>query len=299
METIRVLGAASGLAANERGSEHGPDVVRRSPQLQQLRLPLVWEEDIALHVNSNTLTLADKLPLVANWCEKIADKTQSFVTAGQRFAVIGGDHSCAMGTWSGVQQGLTTNEALGLLWIDAHLDSHTPETTESGNIHGMPVAALLGYGDASLTSLGRTRPVLTPDRVCLIGIRSYEQAELALIERLGVKVYYMKDVLALGMETVLREAHALLQRHASHIGLSIDLDGLDPSDSPGVSTPEPNGIRVADLYPALKALFQDPHFVGIEIAEFNPEHDLDRRSESIICNILKGLCYDRHNSNKH
>lgn len=189
--------------------------------------------------------------------------------------IIGGDHSCAIGTWKGAARAFGkrgAHGALGLIWIDAHMDGHTPETTPSGKLHGMPVACLLGHGDRRLTGIGGDAP-LDPRRVCLVGVRSFEPEEAALLRRLGVRVFFMKEVERRGLAAVMKEAVAVARGDGGRYGVSLDLDALDPRDAPGVGTPVAGGIRAADLRRALSAIAGDDALAALEIVEYNPHQD--------------------------
>jgi arginase len=187
--------------------------------------------------------------------------------------VVGGDHSCAIGTWSGVHRALANHGPVGLIWIDAHMDSHTFATTPSGQIHGMPLACLLGHGETALTRIGGAEAKLRPEQVCLIGVRSYEAGEAALLHRLGVRVYDMDEIRRRGLAEVFEEALAIVRQGTAGFGVSVDLDALDPGEEPGVGTPVAGGLRRAELADALSHLRGDPAFVAMEIVEYNPRRD--------------------------
>ncbi len=155
--------------------------------------------------------------------------------------VIGGDHSCAGGTWTGVARMLQGE--LGLVWIDAHMDSHTPATSHTGRLHGMPLAWLLGQGDDAL--YGLSAGVVDPEHVALIGVRSYEPEEKERLDRLGVRVFHIEEVHRRGLDTVAAEALAIAARGTSGFGVSIDLDAVTPEEAPGVGTPVADGIAGA------------------------------------------------------
>jgi arginase len=176
--------------------------------------------------------------------------------------------------------------ALGLVWIDAHMDMHVPETSHSGFIHGMPLAALLGRGAAELTGLAGDTPAIDPRHVCLVGIRSFEPEEMALAERLGVRVIQMDEVRRRGVRVSLAEAHAIASAGTAGYGVSLDLDGLDPRDAPAVATPEPGGIRASDLQARWSELTADARCLGAEIVEYNPYHDGARVTERTIQRLL-------------
>lgn len=286
-QTLPLFGYASGVAAADTRCADGPLVLHQSELIQNLLkfgINASWEALLKPEV------INDKYKTVANICSKLAKQICLTVEQNKRFALFAGDHSCAMGTWGGVlsaKQNLESSKAsIGLVWIDAHMDSHTPDTTESGNIHGMPLAVLLGYGAKELTSIMPAVPTLQPEHVSLIGVRSFEQGEADLIKRLGVRVYYMEEVQQRGVGVVLAEAIERASKNTQGYGISLDLDAIDPEDAPGTGAPEPNGIRGQEMVLALQNAAKNEKFLGIEMVEFNPHRDIQYRTQQLINNLL-------------
>jgi arginase len=206
--------------------------------------------------------------------------------------VIGGDHSCAGGTWVGVARMLQGE--LGLIWIDAHMDSHTPGTSHTGRLHGMPLAWLLGQADEDL--YGLSAGVVDPEHVALIGVRSYEPEEKERLDRLGVRVFHIEEVARRGLDTVCDEALRIATAGTSGFGISIDLDAVSPEEAPGVGTPVPEGIVAAELARALHRLGSRPDLVALELAEYLPRLDPDGRSARVALDlVLAALCGTREN----
>ncbi|WP_051020048.1 ornithine--oxo-acid transaminase, partial [Thauera linaloolentis] len=187
--------------------------------------------------------------------------------------VLGGDHAVAAGTWRGIAR--RAGHAPGLVWVDAHLDSHTATTTHSGNIHGMPLAALLGEGDAALA--GVPGLPLDPARTCIVGARAWEPEERQLLERLGVRIFDMAEIARRGLTAVFRDALAIARAQGSGFGLSLDLDALDPQALPAVTCPEASGLDPRELADALLALRGCDDFLALEIVEYRPDLDADGR----------------------
>lgn len=177
----------------------------------------------------------------------------------------------------------------GLVWIDAHMDSHTPETSPSGRIHGMPLAALLGQGAPELVGIAGFSPKLRPEHLALVGVRSYERAEADLLERAGVKIFFMEEVRRRGIRTVLDDALNLASSSATGYGISIDLDAFSPMESPGVGSPEPDGLHYLELDRLLKGIANDPRLLAIELAEFNPHRDIQGRTLALIQELLLSM----------
>lgn len=284
MTTIQAVGYASDLAAANRGASKGPLVLQKSPFISVPKVELQWQKIIFPN-----LPLQDILPSVVELNQELAQYTASFVKNNKFFTILGGDHSSAIGTWSGAKQGLGEN-ALGLIWIDAHMDSHTPTTTLSGNIHGMPLACLLGLGDPALIHITSPAVKLRPENLCLIGVRSYEQGEAELLKKLNVKVFFMDEVKQRGMNAVMKEALAIVTQRTAGFGISIDIDALEPSEAPGTGVPEPGGILPDELCQSLKWLsVYQKQFIGAEIAEFDPSRDQEHKTEIVIGKLLKAI----------
>ncbi|MGK2953606.1 MAG: arginase [Thiobacillus sp.] len=268
--SIIVIGAASGAGAPDPATAEGPDALRRYRVFHDSPLQHV-EWDAILRVPRE----AQDTPLhaVAALSARLATEVEAVLQAGHFPLVVGGDHSCAIGTWSGVHRALSDRGPIGLIWIDAHMDSHTFVTTPSGQINGMPLAVLLGHGEKALTTIAGPEAKLCPQHVCLIGVRSYEAGEAALLHRLGVLVFDMDEIGRRDLAAVFDEALAIVRQGTAGFGVSVDLDAFDPEEEPGVGTPVPGGLRRAELAAALAHLRGDPAFVAMEIVEYNPRRD--------------------------
>ena len=293
LNKISLMAYASGEGGVQSGCASGPFVIQQSLFLRSL-----IEHGVALDwtivQNDSFLTLR-KEDIIQKMCQQLAEAVSNSIKKKQFFVVLGGDHSSAIGTWSGVYDAIHPSEELGLIWLDAHMDSHTPETTLSGRIHGMPLAALLGYGYPALTSILHDAPKIKPENLCLIGVRSFEQGEEALLKRLNVRIYFIEEVKQRGFKNVLQEALSIVSQNTSRYGLSLDLDVLDPQDVPGVDVKEPDGIAASDLLATIPTLFSDPRLIGLEIAEFNPSQDRKQCTEKLIVDLLKMVVRNKKN----
>ncbi len=281
------IGAAAGIAGAHEDAGQGPHVLASSEAFQKLSTAGLCHWVATLTPNFRPEAALQREGVLAqtrDFCQRLAVCVEAEVRANHRFAVIGGDHSCAIGTWSGARSGL--GQALGLLWFDAHMDSHTFETTPSGNIHGMPVASLLGYGDSVLASILLPEPKIKPENIALIGVRSFEAQEVALLGRLGVRYYTRDEVDARGIGVVVAEAREHVLKHTARFGVTVDLDGFDPNEIPGVSTPEPHGLSPRDFMQCFAFLVRDPAFLGLEVAEFNPTFDRSGQTLEWIARFL-------------
>ena len=267
---LRIVGVASGLGAPDPRCQDGPDALRAAGLVEALRakgLDVAWPVTLRPNPEQHNTVAA-----LADVCQRLAQRVERILWRERLPLVLGGDHSCAIGTWSGVARTLQPSGALGLLWVDAHMDAHTPQTTESGALNGMPLACLLGHGEKALTTIN-DQPPLNPAHVCLVGVRSFERGEADLLHRLGVRTYTMQDIARRGLDAVMQEALVHVQQGTAGFGVSIDLDAINPLEAPGVGTPEPGGLVVAELARALNALAAHPAFMGLEIAEYNPARD--------------------------
>lgn len=209
---------------------------------------------------------------------KYFETLRDIVSNAESPVVIGGDHSCAIGTWSGVAK---KHQEFGLIWVDAHMDSHTPETSLTKNVHGMPVANLLGYGDFA----NLIEPKLKPKNLVLIGIRSYDTAEQKLLKNLGVKVFYADD--PKGLDNILSETFNYFPNNLP-LGITVDLDAFDPKYTPGVNTPEPGGLELDEFIKGVN-LYKRKPFCAVEIAEFNPIFDIDNITAKSVQRLAQNL----------
>lgn len=281
--TINLIGAATSRGCLIPGCEQAPEKLLELHLTERLKNQGInshWQAIHKISDNERTIEATAQLGTL------VSAEVNKALSQQQFFAVIGGDHSCAIGTWSGIYQA-RQGQPFGLIWIDAHMDSHTPHSSHSGALHGMPLACLLGFGPPSLVQLSdtQTTPVLNPDHLCVLGVRSYESEEAELLDTLGVRVITMAEIQRLGIAKTMQEAITIASR-AGEFGLSFDLDALDPSVAPGVSTPVPDGINESALNTALTMLAHTDCLLGVEIAEFNPLFDQQHKTAHLIGSIL-------------
>lgn len=282
LRPIAIIGIASGIGASDPGCGDGPGVLEAIGVAEKLRSA---DRHAAWKTTISPLEGSDKVAVVAECASRLASAVSATLTAGDFPILIGGDHSCAIGSWRGVAQALA-GKPLGMLWIDAHLDSHTPDTSHSGALHGMPLACLLGVGPEKLTD-GAT--ILQPQHVAVIGARSFEPEEYALLKGLGVRVFFMEEIARRGLDDVMQEALTIVQNGTAGFGLSLDLDAIDPLDAPGVSTPSPSGLRATELASVLARLRDHPGLLALEIAEYDPYRDEDGKTVSVVIELLSAV----------
>lgn len=260
---IPFIGLASGIGGGDPGSYAGPLLIKKK---------FVSRADWKAMISADPAE-ESKIDQISSINKKLAAETYHSAKSHPFTVVIGGDHSCAVGTWSGISEAKRSiGEDIALLWFDAHMDGHTFETSDSGNIHGMPLAALLGYGSAHLTDILSANPKLKPQNVFLIGVRSYEAAEQTLLERLGVNIYYMEEIRQRGLKPILSEILARFSAKKLPYGITLDIDFFDPSKIGATGTPVAGGVDPKEFllcHPLFKAF--PP--IAFELVEFDPARD--------------------------
>lgn len=278
------IGAGFAVGGADAGNRAAPVVLARSRfsrRLGTLDGGLVWQ------CPATPLPWPDSVPELRRSCIQLARRVERQRHRGLP-VIIGGDHSCALGTWNGVTG--FGRHPVGLLWIDAHLDSHTPFTSPSRHIHGMPLALLLGEGDSRLLLSGSG--VVDPRCCAVLGVRSFEAGEPERLNRLGVRFYTMDEIRRRGLRVCLQEAWHRVSRARHGFGVSLDLDAIDPRFAPGVSVPEPGGLSLPHLLQSLRGLPRH-RLRAIEVVEFNPLLDRDERTQRTLTrlvNALRGNC---------
>jgi len=276
---IELIGAAWGLGGADPGCAEAPAAL----------MPLLVQRFTALGMQSFAGPVLAPAPgerrkqfAVSRLCGELAAAVASARRRGRLPCVLGGDHTCAGGTWTGVAR--TLRGELGLVWIDAHMDSHTPATSHTGRLHGMPLAWLLGQDDDPL--YGLASGVLEPQHVCLVGVRSYEPEEDERLRRLGVRVIFMDEIRNRGIDAVLDEALDIATAGTSGFGVSIDLDVVTPAEAPNVGTPVKGGVSSAELAGALEEIAGRPGLAAVELVEYSPRLDRDGRTARVAIDLL-------------
>lgn len=285
-EPLAILGAAVGAGAPDEGAADGPLALRNSGLLSYLShagVTTAWHKTFSAPRRAEG---ADPLATITALDAQLANETETLRRERRHFVALGGDHSASIGLWSGVARAGRPGK-FGLIWIDAHMDSHTFATSPSRMIHGMPVACLLGHGEDALTRLAGPTPAVAPDNLCLIGTRSWEEGEAALLEQLGVRVIKMPEVDSRGFDTVFQEALDIATNGTAHFGISIDIDAFDPTEIMGTGLHVPDGLYKDDVVHGLRRLHgHGPSaaapLAGIEIAEYNPHHDHNGETAKLI-----------------
>src|ERR1700722_16948925 len=277
---IRVIGVPLDLGQSRRGVDMGPSAVRVAGLEARLEAIGHIVEDagnvvVGIPEQKNEGAPNSKsLKEITATCTTSAELVFKTLEAGKVPLVLGGDHSVAAGTVSGVAKFFRRKgQKIGLIWIDAHTDMNTPDSSPSGNVHGMPLAALMGLGPAELGNIYEFSPKVDPENCVLVGIRDVDNFEKENIRRAGVEVFTMRDIDERGMRAVMEEALAMAGRGTAGYHVSLDMDWIDPEDAPGVGTPVWGGATYREAPLAMEIIADDGHMLSFEIVEVNPVID--------------------------
>lgn len=281
---ISLIGVPMDLGQMRRGVDMGPSAIRYAGIVERLEKLHYTIHDLGnievprperSTLNERQGEKLRNLDEVAATNERLAKIVDEQVRLGRFPLVLGGDHSIAIGTLAGVSHHY---ENLGLIWYDAHGDINTEQTSPSGNIHGMPLAVSLGLGNERLTSIMNKSEKVKPENVVLIGVRDLDDGEKKLLKKLNIKVYTMHEVDRMGMPRVMKETIDYLKNKTDGVHVSFDLDGMDPSEAPGVGTPVIGGLTYRESHLALEMLSEANMVTSAEFVEINPM--LDERNKT-------------------
>jgi len=274
---VHIINVPLDLGASRRGTDAGPSAFRiagLNDAIRRLGYTIASETDIPVptmetrHLDNSSARFKDEILSV---CEELANKTKGSLDDGEIPLVIGGDHSIAMGTVSGAAAHFRqAKQKLGLIWFDAHGDMNLPETSPTGNIHGMPLAHLLGYGDPQLSSILGANPAVAPENVALIGIRDIDRVEREFINRSGINAFTMRDIDQFGMSEISLRALDVVNAGTAGFHVSFDLDGCDPDVIPGSGTLVPGGVSFREAHLLLEECASDGRMTSMEVVELNP-----------------------------
>jgi len=283
---IPTLGVASCIGGPSNSCAKAPGVLKSSKYSSLLNnSELKWESLLEVsNNNKNSLNILSKQSCVIN------QFSQQNIESKKSFLVLGGDHSCAIGTWAGAMNQLPADSTFALVWIDAHMDAHTIESSSSGNLHGMPVSVLLGEADHDLQSCYPSARYIDGQDLYLFGIRSYEAEEMVLLSKKNVNVFDTQRIENDGgTQKVLFKLIETISRCYDYYAISLDLDAIDPKDAPGVETREEAGLSAINLLKTFEKLDFGDKFIGLEIAEFDPDHDENSKTEKLVYEIINSI----------
>lgn len=276
-KSVHIVNVPLDLGASRRGTDAGPSAFRIAGlrgAIGRLGYTISGETDIPVptmetrQLEDSNARFKDEILSV---CVQLAEQTKDILDCGEIPLIIGGDHSIAMGTVSGISAHYRKdNKKAGLIWFDAHGDMNLPETSPSGNIHGMPLAHLLGYGDPQLSSILGADPAVAPENVALIGIRDIDRVEREFINKSGITAFTMRDIDQLGMCEVSRRALEVVNTDTAGFHVSFDLDGCDPEVIPGSGTLVPGGVSYREAHLLLEECASNGRMISMEVVELNP-----------------------------
>jgi arginase len=290
---IAILGAPLDLGAARRGVDMGPSALRLAGLGSRIAALGYSVEDLGnVFVEQQESTPlgplnAKYLAQIASACASLAGMVDRAVREDRFPLVLGGDHSVAVGTVAGVSHAYRQQDKkIGVIWVDAHADMNTPETSPSGNVHGMPLACCIGEGPAELTGILGYAPKVQPRNVVLVGIRDVDLSERSRVRASGINVFTMRDIDERGMRDVMEEALALAGADAAGVHLSLDMDAVDPDEAPGVGTPVRGGITYREAHLAMEIVCDSGQLTSMEVVEVNPVLDAANRTALLAVELV-------------
>jgi arginase len=291
---IAIIGAPLDLGAGRRGVDMGPSAVRVAGIGKKLgalgyhvsdlgNVPVAQPEA----VEDAGSTHARFLPQIAASCESLANMVAWAMSDGKTPLVLGGDHSIAVGTLAGVSKHFRdADRKVGLLWMDAHADMNTPDSSPSGNVHGMPLACCVGVGPEAMTNIFGFAPKVDPENVALVGIRDVDLLERGVVRDTRVRAFTMRDIDERGMRAVMDEAIAIASNGTAGFHLSLDMDFVDPEYAPGVGTPVRGGATYREAHLAMEVICDAARMVSMEVVEVNPVIDEVNRTADLAVELI-------------
>jgi arginase len=277
---IAVIGAPMDLGAGRRGVDMGPSALRIAGLNEKLAQLGYESEDLGnVQVDQPESSPAGTpraryLTQIAHTCVRLAELVERAAERGRTPLVLGGDHSCAVGTVGGMARHFRgQGRNIGLIWIDAHADMNTPESSPSGNVHGMPLACIIGLGPPELTLIAATAPMVPAGNVAIVGLRSVDEIERLNVRGTGVHPFTMRDIDERGLRNVMQEAIHFASSETAGFHLSLDMDAVDPGEAPGVGTPVHGGITYREAHLAMELVCDSGLMTSLEVVEVNPVMD--------------------------
>jgi arginase len=291
---VHLLGVPMDLGSGRRGVDMGPSAIRIAGvagRLEELGNKVVDEGDVVIK-NMEELKIGSEraryLAEIARASTILARKIDRIMGLNHFPLVLGGDHSIAVGTVSGIAAfAQRQGKKLGLIWIDAHGDINTPESSPSGNIHGMPLAALLGFGASELTSIAGASPKVDAGNVALVGVRSLDSGEKKRLKETGVQVHTMADIDRHGVHRVMKKALARVTENTDYVHVSFDLDAVDPTVAPGVGTPVKGGLDYREAHLIMEVIADAGVMTSLEMVEVNPILDQGNASAAFAVELVQ------------
>lgn len=299
---IALIGYASGLGGNRVGCKEGPRVLRERHLRERIEalhysvsdLGNATPQVIGSELEAAREQIGESERRVHNLepvyfaCKDLATRVQQALQSENVPLVIGGDHSLSMGSVAAVADFYgAQKKSVGLLWIDTHADINTPETSASKNIHGMPVAVLLGKVSGLLASIQANTPAIDPTKLAYVGLRDLDQGEKDLIRELGIRAFTMKDIDVMGVARVMEEAIAIATQGTAGFVASFDLDVCDPAIVPGIDTPKRGGLTFREAHLVMELIYESKKLLSLELVELNPELDIDFMTADLAVALIE------------
>ncbi len=294
---IAIIGAPLDLGQGRRGVDMGPSAVRVANLNSRVAALGYQVEDLGnvpveqAEASPEGHPRAKYLPQIAATCERLGALVSQTLERGAVPLVLGGDHSVAIGTTGGVARHFRADDrSVGLIWLDAHADMNTPESSPSGNIHGMPLACSLGMGPSELSHMFGFSPKIHPRNAVIVGLRDVDQMEKPHVRESGVRAFTMRDIDERGLRSVMDEALRLASDGTAGFHLSLDMDFVDPKDAPGVGTPVRGGATYREAHLAMEMICDSGHMLSMEVVEVNPVIDeVNRTADLAVELVMSGL----------
>ncbi|HUO29169.1 MAG TPA: arginase [Bryobacteraceae bacterium] len=294
---VAIIGAPLDLGQDRRGVDMGPSAIRVANLNKRLETLGYHVDDLGNIPVDQPESLpegpsqAKYLPQIAHACKRLATSVDHALTAKKLPLVLGGDHSVAVGTVAGVSRHFRRKkQEIGLLWIDAHADMNTPDSSPSGNVHGMPLACCVGLGPEELTSLFGYSPKVDPRKTVLVGLRDVDELEKGHVRQTGVRAFTMRDIDERGLRSVMDEAFRIVTEDTAGFHLSLDMDFVDPQFAPGVGTPVRGGATYREAHLAMELICDNGRMLAMEVVEVNPVIDeMNRTADLAVEMIMSAL----------
>lgn len=289
---VKILGVPLDLGQTRRGVDMGPSAIRAAGLQSRLKSLVQHIEDDG----NLPVVIAETQPVgdsrarywneIADVCRGLSHRVSRLLEAGWVPLVLGGDHSLAIGTIAGIaRHDRRLNQQTGLIWLDAHPDMNTPETTPSGNVHGMALACCLGLGPASPVTTDGEPPLIDPERVALVGVRCVDDEEKQLLRDSGVRFFTMRDIDEHGMRKVMQQAIGIACSGGAGFHVSLDMDFVDPREAAGVGTPCPGGVNFREAHLAMEMIADSEKMLSFEVVEVNPILDVANHTAALAVGL--------------
>lgn len=291
MKRVTILGVPMEMGAGKRGVDMGPAAIRHANLVERLEAMGKETEDrgdISIPVRKTSKNEHMKYrEEVLEVCQHVSDEVFKIYKEDSFPLIIGGDHSIAIGSIAGLAR---TEPQMGVIWIDAHGDFNTPDSSPSGNMHGMPLAINCGLGDEDFINIGSPGRKIDPKRVVLVGVRDIDIGEAMLLRKHGVTVYTMEEIELYGIQHVMQEAMQYLEKNCSCLHVSFDMDAIDPSEAPGTGTPVPGGLTYREAHFIMKYISTYTQFItSLEIVEVNPILDIQNKTAKLAVDLVESF----------